>query len=68
MGGFVDVLPSFEYYFNSLLITYITGICFEIACVSVVRFVETSYLSFIATHLTVCQEMRNLGVGNLGAN
>ena len=47
-------LPSFEYHFNSLFLTFITGVCSEINCSFVSRFVENSYLTFMAIQLTGC--------------
>ena len=52
--------------FNSLLLTFITGLCSEIPCSIVSRFAENSYLNFIEIQLTDCHIMRDLGVGNLG--
>ena len=59
------VLPSFEYPLNSLLLTFITAVCSEIPCSSVSRFMETSYLTFIAIQLTGCHVLPDLGAGNL---
>ena len=67
-GWFADVLPSSEYQFNSLLLTFITGVCPEIPCSSVSCFVKTSYLTFITIHLTSCHEMQDLGVGKFRTN
>ena len=67
-GSFACVLPSFEYHFNSLLLTFITGVCSEIPCSIVSRFAETSYLNFIGVQLTGCRMMRDLGVGNPGTD
>ena len=63
IGFFMSVLPSFEYHFNSILLTFITGVCSEIPCSIVLRFAETSYLNFIEIQLTGCHIMRDLGVG-----
>ena len=52
--SFACILPLFEYYFNSLLLTFITGFCSEIPCSIVSRFAETSYLNFIEIQLTGC--------------
>ena len=72
MGFFISVftcvLPSFEYHFDSLLLTFITGVCFEIPCSIVSCFAETSYLTFIAIQLTGCHMMRDPDVGNLGTD
>ena len=38
------------------------------SCSIVSRFVETSYLTFIAIQLTGCHMMRDLGVENLGTD
>ena len=43
LGFSMSVLPSFEYYFNSLFLTFITGVCSEIPCSIVSRFAETGY-------------------------
>ena len=61
---FAGILSSFEYHFNSLLLTLINEVCFEIPCSSVSRYEVTSYLTFIAIQLTGCHEMLDLGVGN----
>ena len=55
-------------HFNSLLLTFITGVCSEIPCSIVSRFVETSYLNFIKIQLTGCHMMQDLGLGNLGTD
>ena len=47
-----SVFPSYEYHFNSLLLTFITGVCSEIPCSIVSYFAETSCLTFIAIQLT----------------
>ena len=65
---FAGVLPSFEYNFNSLLLTLITGVCSEISCSSISCFVETMSLTFTVIQLTGCYVMWNLGVGNLGTD
>ena len=65
--SFACALPSFEYHFNPLLLTFITGVCSEIPCSIVSRFVETSYLNFTETQLTGCH-IWDLGVGNLGTD
>lgn len=59
---FAGVLSSFKY-FNSLLLTFITGSRFDIPCSNLSCFMETSYLTFITIQLTVCYEMRDMGVG-----
>ena len=41
------VLPSLGYHFNSLFLTFITGVCPEIPCSIVSHFTEISYLNFI---------------------
>ena len=61
-------MPSFEYHFNPLLLTFITGVCSEIPCSIVSRFAETSYLNFIEIQLTGCHMMQDLDVGNLGTD
>ena len=63
---FAGILSSFEYHFNSLLLTFVTGVCSEIPCSNVSRYEGTSYLNFIAIQLTGCQGIQDLGVGNLG--
>ena len=54
--------------FNSLVLTFITGVCSEIPCSIVSSFAETSYLNFIETQLTRCHMMRDPDVGNLGTD
>ena len=66
--SFACVLPSFEYHFNSLLLTFITGVCSEIPCSIVSRFAETSYLNFMEIQVTGCHMMQDLGVENLGTD
>ena len=66
--SFAYVLPSFQHHFNSLLLTFITGVCSEIACSIASRFPETSYLNFIEIQRTGCHMMRDLGVENLGTD
>ena len=61
---FAGVLSSFKY-FNSLLLTFITGSRFDIPCSNLSCFMETSYLTFITIQLTVCYEIRDRGVKNL---
>ena len=56
----------FQYHFNSLLLTFITGVYSETHCSNGSRFLETSYLTFIAIQITGCHVMRDLGVENLG--
>ena len=68
IGFFMSVLPSFEYHFNSILLTFITGVCSEIPCSIVLHFAETSYLNFIKIQLTGCCIMQDLGVGNFGTD
>ena len=65
---FACVLQSFEYHFNSLLLTSITGVCFEISCSIVSRFAEASYLNFTAVQLTGCHMMQELCVATLGTD
>ena len=67
-GSFACVLPSFRYHFNSLFLTFITGVCSEIPFSIVSRFVETSSFNFIEVQLTGCRMMRHLGVENLGTD
>ena len=67
LSFFMSVLHgvlTFYYHFNSLLLTFITGFCSGIPCSSVLHFVETSYLIFIAVQLTGCHVMWHLGAGN----
>ena len=65
---FACVLPSFEYDFNSLLLTFITGVSSEIPCSIAKRFVKTGYSTFTAIQLTGFHMMQELGVGNLGTD
>ena len=58
-GSFPCVLSSFEYHFNSLLLTFITEVCSEIPCSIVSRFAKTSYLHFNEIQPTGCHMMRD---------
>ena len=62
----LHVFPSFEYNFNSFLLTFITGVCSEILCSIVSHFAETIYVTFTAIQVTGCHIIQDLGVGNLG--
>ena len=65
---FACALPSLEYHYNPLLLTFITGIGSEIPCYIVSRFAETSYLNLIEIQVTGCRMMADLRVGNLGTD
>ena len=57
-----------RYHFNSLLLNFITGVCSEIPCSVVSRFVKTTYLNFIEIQLTGCHMTQDVGVGNVGTD
>ena len=58
-------LSSFDFKFNSLLLTFMSGVCSEIHFSLVSRFGEICYLTLMTIQRTGCHMMQGLGVENL---
>ena len=62
--AFVGILQALHHHLS----TTVTGVCTEIPCSSILHFLETRNLSFIAVQQTVCCITWDLGVGNFRAD
>ena len=62
--SFACLLPSFEYHFNSVLLTFITGVCSEIPCFICLAFCRNQLFKFYRNSMDWLPHYAGSGCGD----